>query len=81
MNPFADIELFKDIEVFDCPLCGGTGIIEVENGWCVYVSCIDCGGHTVEVPFDTPEEKLEAAKKAAINWNLGKVISLGTGAC
>ena len=76
----ADLELFKDLEIFECPLCGGAGGIEVENDWCVYVSCADCGGHTSEVPFNSPDEKYTAAKKAVENWNLGKVISLGTGA-
>ena len=22
-----------DIELFECPLCGGTGLLEEENGW------------------------------------------------
>lgn len=31
MNPFEEIELQ------DCPCCHGTGVIEEEGGWCLYV--------------------------------------------
>ena len=36
----------KDIELQICPHCGGDGILEDENGWCCYVTCMDCGAHT-----------------------------------
>ena len=36
----------KDIELQACPHCGGDGVIEDEGGWCVYVTCCDCGAHT-----------------------------------
>ena len=32
---------FKDIELQICPHCGGDGILEDENGWCCYVTCMD----------------------------------------
>ena len=35
MNPFEEIELQ------DCPCCHGTGVIEEEGGWCLYVQCVD----------------------------------------
>ena len=73
------MELFEDIELFDCPLCRGAGLIEVECGWCVYVTCMDCGCHTAEVPYNTPEEKIKAAQQAAHIWNIGKVLSSNPG--
>ena len=35
-----------EIELEDCPFCGGPGVMQEENGWCVYVECPDCGAHT-----------------------------------
>ena len=69
----------EDIELFDCPQCQGVGMMEEEQGWCVYVSCIDCGCHTVEVPYNSEEEKQEAYKSAARLWNMGKAISSARG--
>ena len=68
-----------DIELFDCPLCRGAGLMEEENGWCVYVTCMDCGCRTAEVPYNPPEERIEAAQRAASTWNIGKVISPANG--
>ena len=34
---------FEDLELLDCPICHGPGLIEEENGWCLYVQCLDCG--------------------------------------
>ena len=28
-----------EIELEDCPFCGGPGVMQEENGWCVYVEC------------------------------------------
>ncbi len=70
---------WKDIELFDCPLCHGPGLLEEENGWCVYVSCLDCGCQTAEIEFRNEAEKLDAARRAASMWNIGKVISFGRG--
>ena len=68
MYPFADIELF------DCPLCHGPGLIQEENGWCVYVECLDCACHTAELPFNNDEERLQSARQVATLWDIGKVI-------
>lgn len=68
-----------DIDLLDCPICHGPGLMEEEDGWCLFVSCLDCGCHTVEVVFDSDAEKAEAAKKAAYLWNMGKVISSAPG--
>ena len=35
-----------EIELQDCPYCRGTGTVEDEQGWCVYVTCVDCGAQT-----------------------------------
>ena len=50
------MELYQDIDLQDCPLCHGPGMIEEENGWCLYVTCLDCGCRTAELSFSTPEE-------------------------
>lgn len=66
-----------EIELQDCPVCRGSGVMEDEQGWCVYVACLDCGAHTAHSSYDTPEERLNAAKQAAHLWNIGKVIHMG----
>ena len=73
------MDIHNDIELLDCPICHGAGLLEEENGWCLYVSCLDCGCHTAEVSFNTPEERLKAAQHAATMWNIGKVIPSGPG--
>ena len=61
----------KDIELQACPHCGGDGLLEDENGWCCYVTCMDCGAHTAQVDYHTPEDRLDAAKRAALIWSRG----------
>ncbi len=73
------MERFDDIYLEDCPCCGGVGSMEEEGGWCVYVQCLDCGAHTSEVAYGKEIEKREAAQKAAMNWNMRKVIAPGPG--
>ena len=68
------MDLFKEIELQDCPFCGGPGLLEEENGWCWYVMCLDCGAQTGAFEFKTPAERPEAARKAAYVWNIGKVV-------
>ena len=48
-----------------------------EQGWCVSVTCMDCGAETAHAAYRTPEERLEAARQAAYLWNIGKVIHTG----
>ena len=67
-------EILKQIDLQDCPLCKGPGVLEEEGGWCFYVACLDCGAHTAEIPYRTGEERLSAAKNAAHLWNIGKII-------
>ena len=73
MNPFDEIDLQ------DCPYCQGTGVIEEEGGWCLYVQCVDCGCHTAELSYKNEEERIDAAQRVARNWNIGKVIYPGPG--
>ena len=54
---------FEDVELFDCPLCHGSGLIEEENGWCAYVTCMDCGCHTAEVPYQNAEQREQAIRR------------------
>lgn len=73
------MDIFHEIELEECPVCGGAGIVEEENGWCMYVSCLDCGSRTAELPYNTPEEREPTARRAASLWNMGKVIHTGVG--
>ena len=68
----------KDIELQICPHCGGDGILEDENGWCCYVTCMDCGAHTAQVDYHTPDERLDAAKRAKFNSISGANNQSGT---
>lgn len=70
---------FEEIELFDCPICGGVGIVQEENGWCVYVECLDCGCHTAELPYSDADGRMKMARQAASTWNIGKVISSAPG--
>ncbi len=69
------MDLYQELELQECPICRGTGIVEEENGWCCYVACMDCGAHTVSVEFKNAEERLDAARRAARLWNIGKVLT------
>ena len=74
-----------EIELQDCPYCRGTGTVEDEQGWCVYVTCVDCGAqtahtaHTYSGTKKSPEERLAAAQQVAHLWNVGKVLNPGVG--
>lgn len=69
----------EKIELHDCPLCNGAGLLEVEGGDCYTVSCLDCGCSTVGIPFSGEADRYDAAQRAATLWNKGKVISEGVG--
>ncbi|MBQ9387193.1 MAG: Lar family restriction alleviation protein [Lachnospiraceae bacterium] len=68
MNPHEQIDLN------DCPFCGGAGILEEEEGWCWYVVCADCGSQTAASEYEKPADRELAAQKAAALWNIGKVV-------
>ena len=73
------MDIHEEIELQDCPICRGPGLLEEENGWCWYVMCLDCGSQTAPIAFRTPEQRLEAARQAAHLWNIGKVIRADPG--
>ena len=71
-------DIFEELELYDCPICQGTGLLDESNGW-IYVMCNDCGSQTGEVPYKTPEEREAVARKVVELWNMGKVIHTGIG--
>ena len=40
-----------DIELEDCPICRGAGLIQDEQGWSVSVACVDCGAETAHAEY------------------------------
>ena len=63
------------LELEECPICRGAGIITHEGGWSVQVECADCSAHTVYVEYDSEAERAEAERTVAQLWNIGKVVS------
>ena len=53
--------------------------MEHEGGWCCYVACMDCGAQTAHFAYSNEAERVEAEKKAAYTWNIGKVIRMDPG--
>ena len=68
------MDIRDELELQDCPFCGGAGLLEEENGWCWYVMCMDCGAQTAHFEYKTPADRLAAAAQAAQIWNIGKVV-------
>ncbi len=69
------MDIYDKIELQECPICGGAGLLEEEGGSSFYVSCLDCGSRTVNIDYKEKEKEEEAAQWAADLWNTGKVIS------
>lgn len=63
------------IELEECPICRGAGMILHEGGWSVQVECCDCSAHTIYVEYNNDAERAEAEKTVAHLWNIGKVIT------
>lgn len=74
-----DLEIYEKIDLFDCPRCGGAGILEEENGWCWYVMCMECGSQTTQFGYRRAEDRHAAAERAVKIWNMGKVVSPSPG--
>lgn len=72
-------EIHEEIELLECPICGGAGLLEEENGWCWYVMCVDCGAQTTHFEYRDEAGRLSAAQSAAAIWNKGKVVSPARG--
>lgn len=69
------MDIFEKIEISDCPLCFGAGILEEEgNGF--YAMCLDCGCQTASVSYKSEEDREDAARRAAYLWDAGKVIKM-----
>ena len=81
-----------EIELEECPICRGAGVMQDEQGWSVSVGCMDCGAETAHAEYrtlellltasawlDLLEQRLEAARRVALLWNMGKVIHTGVG--
>ena len=68
----------ESIEIHDCPLCGSAGLLEEEDGG-FYVVCCDCGSYTGTVGYKEQSGRQEAAERAAMLWNTGKVINSAPG--
>ncbi len=67
------------LEIHDCPLCDGGALLEEEKDCGYYVMCMECGCHSVTIDFRSEDERLNAAKKTVMLWNMGKVISSNPG--
>ena len=40
------MDIYDEIELQDCPYCGGAGLLDDGSGWCWTVTCMDCGSQT-----------------------------------
>ena len=74
-----NMDIYKEIDLENCPFCGGPALLEEENGWCWYVMCLDCGAQTAAQGYKTAEERIVAAQKVARLWNMRKVLRGGIG--
>ena len=73
------MDLHERFELHECPLCGGPGLLEEENNWCVYAVCMDCGAQTAPFEYHNRAHREDAAEKVANLWNMGKVIRQDNG--
>ena len=70
----------KPNELGPCSVCfEDCARIEHEGGWCVYVTCANCGSYTAYCTYDNETEKEDAVRKAVLAWNMGKVIAESRG--
>jgi uncharacterized Zn finger protein len=67
------------IELEECPICRGDGMLMHEGGWNVQVECAECGSHTVYLEYENEQERITAEKGVASLWNMGKVIRSSRG--
>ena len=50
------MDITEEIELHDCPICAGAGLIEEEDhGY--YVACLDCGSYTGTVGYKDEDER------------------------
>ena len=67
-----------ELVIYDCPVCEGAALLE-EEGNSYYVTCMECGCHSVNVNFKSEDQRLDAAKRTVDLWNKGKVIKMEPG--
>jgi len=48
------MDIHEEIDLQECPYCGGAGLLEEEHGWSWYVMCMDCGAQTPGFDYKTP---------------------------
>lgn len=68
------MSIYEELELHDCPYCGGAGLLEDEQGWCWYAVCMDCGAQTAHFEYRGEAQRAEAARMAAQLWNMGKIV-------
>ena len=73
------MELYEEIELQECPICGGPAALEEDIDWSFYVACLDCGAHTADIRYASGDTRRDAAQRAAHLWNIGKVLSSNPG--
>ena len=75
------MELYEQIELQECPICGGAGLMEEENGWCFYAACLDCGAHTAEIRYERDAERLSRSASRSIPPPMTAAPARRTGCC
>ena len=68
------MDIYREIELDECPFCGGAGLLEEDTGWGFYAICQNCGSQTVSIAYHHEAERKQAAEKAAYLWNSHKII-------
>ncbi|MBR4701482.1 MAG: Lar family restriction alleviation protein [Oscillospiraceae bacterium] len=69
-----ELDIQQEIDLQDCPLCGGPALLEEENNHWWYVMCLDCGAQTAPIEIRCAKDRRDAARRVANLWNVGKVI-------
>ena len=59
------MDIFDKIELQDCPICGGAGLLEEENGNSFYVACMDCGSRSVNIDYKEEAKREELLSSAS----------------
>ena len=57
------MDIRDELELQDCPFCGGAALLEEEGGWCWYVMCLDCGAQTGHFEYKTPDGRADLERR------------------
>ena len=52
---YTHLDVYKR-QIYECPLCGGAGILEEDCGSSYYVTCLECGCHSVNIDFKSDDD-------------------------